>query len=81
MIDINAMNKDPWPTWPVDKNELGGLVEEIDRLKTALAFYANETNWSDRAVISETSVLQSIPNSVVSDYGSRARAALAERRE
>ena len=36
MIDLDAMNKDPWPTWPVDKNELRGLVDEIERLRAAL---------------------------------------------
>jgi len=33
MIDLDAMSKDPWPTWPVDKNELRGLVKEIERLR------------------------------------------------
>jgi regulator of replication initiation timing len=33
MIDLDAMDKDPWPTWPVDKNELRGLVDEIERLR------------------------------------------------
>jgi len=36
MIDLDAMDKDPWPTWPVGKNELRGLVDEIDRLRAAL---------------------------------------------
>jgi regulator of replication initiation timing len=33
MIDIDAMDADPWPMWPVDKNELRGLVDEIERLR------------------------------------------------
>ena len=36
MIDLDAMNKDPWPTWPVDKKDLRGLVDEIERLRAAL---------------------------------------------
>jgi hypothetical protein len=33
MIDLDAMNRDPWPTWPVDKKELHGLVNENKRRK------------------------------------------------
>lgn len=36
MIDLDAMNKDPWPTWPVDKNELRMLVEEVDQLRAKI---------------------------------------------
>ena len=36
MIDLDAMNKDQWQTWPVKKEELRGLVHEIDRLREAL---------------------------------------------
>ena len=36
MIDLDAMHKDPWPTWPVDKKELRDLVGEIERLRAAL---------------------------------------------
>ena len=36
MVDLDAMDADPWPTWPVDKNELRGLVDEIERLRAAL---------------------------------------------
>jgi hypothetical protein len=36
MIDLDAMGKDPWPTWPVDKKELRDLLDEIDRLRAAL---------------------------------------------
>ena len=32
MIDLDAMNKDPWSMWPVDKMELRSLVDEIERL-------------------------------------------------
>jgi len=33
MVDLDAMDADPWPMWPVDKNELRGLVDEIERLR------------------------------------------------
>ena len=36
MIDLDAMSKDPWTTWPVDKNELRCLVEENKRLRAEL---------------------------------------------
>ena len=36
MIDLDAMNKDPWSMWPVDKMELRSLVDEIERLRAAL---------------------------------------------
>jgi hypothetical protein len=36
MIDLDAMGRDPWPTWPVDKNELRILVEENEKLRAAL---------------------------------------------
>jgi hypothetical protein len=36
MIDLDAMNKDQWQTWPVKKEELRVLVGEIDRLRAAL---------------------------------------------
>jgi collagenase-like PrtC family protease len=42
MIDLDAMNRDPWPTWPVDKNELRILVEENEKLRAALQKYADE---------------------------------------
>ena len=37
MVDLDAMDADPWPTWPVDKNELRGLVDEIERLRETSA--------------------------------------------
>jgi hypothetical protein len=37
MIDLDAMGKDPWPTWPVDKNELRDLLGEIDWLRALAA--------------------------------------------
>lgn len=33
MIDLDAMDADPWQTWPVDKQDLRGLVDEIKRLR------------------------------------------------
>ena len=40
MIDLDAIDKDPWPTWPVDKKELRNVVDEIHRLRVALFWYA-----------------------------------------
>jgi hypothetical protein len=36
MIDLDAMNKDPWPTWPVDKKNIRYLVGEVKRLRAEL---------------------------------------------
>ena len=36
MVDLDAMDADPWPTWPVDKNELRGLVDEIEQVRAEL---------------------------------------------
>ena len=36
MIDLDAMDADPWQTWPVNKQDLRGLVDEIERLRAAL---------------------------------------------
>tara|TARA_R110000822_G_scaffold16547_1_gene56151 strand:+ start:163 stop:372 length:210 start_codon:yes stop_codon:yes gene_type:complete len=36
MIDLDAMDADPWQTWPVNKQDLRGLVDEIKRLRAAL---------------------------------------------
>jgi regulator of replication initiation timing len=33
MVDLDAMDADPWPTWPVDKKELRDLLGEIERLR------------------------------------------------
>jgi len=41
MIDLDAMSKDPWPTWPVDKNELRGLVDDIERLREVVLLGVN----------------------------------------
>ena len=41
MIDLDAMNKDQWQTWPVDKNELRGLVDEIERLREVVLLGVN----------------------------------------
>ena len=42
MIDLDAMDKDPWQTWPVDKKELRGLLGDIERMRDALEDIANE---------------------------------------
>ena len=36
MIDLDAMDADPWQTWPVNKQTVRGLVDEIERLRAAL---------------------------------------------
>jgi hypothetical protein len=41
MIDLDAMGADPWPTWPVNKNELRGLVDEIERLREVVLLGVN----------------------------------------
>lgn len=35
MIDIDAMERDPWSTWPVDKNDirlLSSALQEMERV-------------------------------------------------
>jgi hypothetical protein len=41
MVDLDAMDADPWPTWPVDKNELRGLVDDIERLREVVLLGVN----------------------------------------
>lgn len=45
MIDLDAMNKDPWPTWPVDKNELRILVEENEKLRAANDYLCSRVDY------------------------------------
>jgi len=52
MVDLDAMDADPWPTWPVDKNELRGLVDEIERLRERMddwraAMTENHDLWNE----------------------------------
>jgi regulator of replication initiation timing len=52
MVDLDAMDADPWPTWPVDKNELRGLVDEIERLRAKIqqlndSAICINNDWSD----------------------------------
>ena len=45
MIDLDAMNKDPWPTWPVDKMELRILVEENEKLRAANVYLCSRVDY------------------------------------
>ena len=36
MIDLNEINRDPWPTFPVNKDDLRSLLAENARLREAL---------------------------------------------
>jgi len=45
MIDLNAMDRDPWPTWPVDKDELRMLVEENEKLRAANDYLCSRVDY------------------------------------
>ena len=45
MIDLDAMEKDPWPTWPVDKMELRILVEENEKLRAANVYLCSRVDY------------------------------------
>ena len=45
MIDLDAMDKDPWPTWPVDKMELRILVEENEKLRAANVYLCSRVDY------------------------------------
>jgi hypothetical protein len=45
MIDLDAMGKDPWPTWPVDKMELRILVEENEKLRAANVYLCSRVDY------------------------------------
>jgi len=36
MIDLNEINRDPWPTFPVNKDDLRSLLAENARMKDGL---------------------------------------------
>ena len=57
MIDLDAMNKDPWPTWPVDKKELLDLLGEIDWLR---AFAADNLDFAERHMRGKYDALEEI---------------------
>ena len=40
MIDLNEINRDPWPTFPVNKDDLRSLLAENARMRDALAPFA-----------------------------------------
>jgi hypothetical protein len=45
MVDLDAMDKDPWPTWPVDKQELRILVEENEKLRAANVYLCSRVDY------------------------------------
>ena len=45
MIDLDAMHKDPWSTWPVDKMELRILVEENEKLRAANVYLCSRVDY------------------------------------
>jgi hypothetical protein len=52
MIDLDEIDRDPWPTYPVNKDELRRLDKAFQKLiqhlqicEGALEFYATEANW------------------------------------
>jgi hypothetical protein len=45
MVDLDAMDRDPWPTWPVDKQELRILVEENEKLRTANVYLCSRVDY------------------------------------
>jgi hypothetical protein len=66
MVDLDAMGKGPWPTWPVDKKELRDLLGEIDWLR---ALAAHNIQLADHHVAEKYDALDEIE---------RLRAALRE---
>jgi hypothetical protein len=57
MVDLDAMGKDPWPTWPVDKKELRDLLGEIDWLR---ALANDNLNWGERHLAAKYKALDEI---------------------
>ena len=57
MIDLDAMNKDPWPTWPVAKKELLDLLGEIDWLR---ALAADNLDFAERHMRGKYDALEEI---------------------
>ena len=54
MIDLNEINRDPWPTFPVNKDDLRSLLDENARLRSqiekpqlSLAPFAVRFLWPD----------------------------------
>lgn len=45
MVDLDAMDKDPWTTWPVDKLELRILVEENEKLRAANDYLCSRVDY------------------------------------
>ena len=86
MIDLDAMDKDPWPTWPVDKMELRILVEENEKLRAANVYLCSRVDYLPycheierlRAALLEIIQKDAFTGEAVfvGDYGKIARAAL-----
>jgi hypothetical protein len=47
MIDIKALDNDPWTTFPVKKDDLKEIVAENELLRSALLFYAEHIKNGD----------------------------------
>jgi hypothetical protein len=52
MIDLDEIDRDPWSTYPVSKEELRKvhavlekLTNRVSALEVALLFYAEEAHW------------------------------------
>lgn len=52
MINLDEIDRDPWPTYPVDKKDLHAaanlvtdLIKLAHNLEVALLFYAEEAHW------------------------------------
>ena len=39
MIDLNEINRDPWPTFPVNKDDLRQLLDDLKRAQNLLDAY------------------------------------------
>jgi hypothetical protein len=61
MVDLVAMDADPWATWPVDKTELRGLVEEVESLRKALTTRFARSSPVEEALLGIASAKRPLP--------------------
>jgi hypothetical protein len=52
MIDLDEIDRDPWPTYPVNKKDLHvihdvmtKLIKRLAIMENALSFYSDKANW------------------------------------